>query len=39
MFGISDQQRQQDERSLTKVLVMINSLLFALLLLVTYMKS
>jgi len=39
MFGISDQQRQQDERSLTKVLVMINSLLLALLLLVTYMKS
>lgn len=39
MFGISDQQRQQDERSLTKVLVMINSLLLALLLFVTYMKS
>jgi len=39
MFGISDQQRQQDERSLTKVLVMINSLLLALLLLVTYLQS
>ena len=39
MFGISDQQRQQDERSLTRVLVMINSVLLALLLVVSYMKA
>lgn len=39
MFGISEQQRRQDERSLTTVLVMLNSLLLAFLLFVTYMQA
>jgi len=38
MSGISDQQREQDERSLTRFLVIVNSLLLAALLVISYMN-